>query len=121
LVRMPQQEDPVVSLAAHLADGLHTLRAGDGDDYYRGYIRTTEQGRIDVMQESEFRGDLAADGARQSVLRVLAAVPLMLLLTVWITHKAMRPVRKLSQRLEERGINGLSALSVDNIPTEIRG
>lgn len=25
LVQMPQQEDPVVSLPAHLADGLHTL------------------------------------------------------------------------------------------------
>ncbi|HID8644352.1 TPA: ATP-binding protein [Neisseria meningitidis] len=115
LVQMPQQEDPVVSLPAHLADGLHTLQADDDDDYYRVYIRTTEQGRIAVMQENEYREDLAAAAARQSVL------PLMILLTVWITHKAMRPVRKLSQSLEQRRINGLSALSEDNIPSEIRG
>lgn len=112
-VQMPQQEDPVVSLPAHLADG--------DDDYYRVYIRTTEQGRIAVMQENEYREDLAADAARQSVLPLLAALPLMILLTVWITHKAMRPVRKLSQSLEQRRINDLSALSVDNIPSEIRG
>lgn len=64
LVQMPQQEDPVVSLPAHLADGLHTLQADDDDDYYRVYIRTTEQGRIAVMQENEYREDLAADAAR---------------------------------------------------------
>ncbi len=115
LVQMPQQEDPVVSLPAHLADGLHTLQADDDDDYYRVYIRTTERGWIAVMQESEYREDLAAVAARQSVL------PLMILLTVWITHKAMRPVRKLSQSLEQRRINDLSALSEDNIPSEIRG
>lgn len=115
LVQMPQQEDSVVSLSAHLADGLHTLQADDDDDYYRVYIRTTERGWIAVMQESEYREDLAAAAARQSVL------PLMILLTVWITHKAMRPVRKLSQSLEQRRINDLSALSVDNIPSEIRG
>lgn len=120
-VQMPQQEDPVVSLPAHLADGLHTLQADGDDDYYRVYIRTTEQGRIAVMQENEYREDLAADAARQSVLPLLAALPLMILLTVWITHKAMRPVRKLSQSLEQRRINDLSALSVDNIPSEIRG
>lgn len=121
LVQMPQQEDPVVSLPAHLADGLHTLRADGDDDYYRAYIRTTEQGRIAVMQENEYREDLAEDAARQSVLPLLAALPLMILLTVWITHKAMRPVRKLSQSLEQRRINGLPALSVYNIPSEIRG
>ncbi|HHS2173483.1 TPA: ATP-binding protein [Neisseria meningitidis] len=114
-VQMPQQEDSVVSLSAHFADGLHTLQADDDDDYYRVYIRTTEQGRIAVMQENEYREDLAAAAARQSVL------PLMILLTVWITHKAMRPVRKLSQSLEQRRINGLSALSEDNTPSEIRG
>ncbi|HID8636164.1 TPA: ATP-binding protein [Neisseria meningitidis] len=114
-VQMPQQEDSVVSLSAHFADGLHTLQADDDDDYYRVYIRTTERGRIAVMQENEYREDLAAAAARQSVL------PLMILLTVWITHKAMRPVRKLSQSLEQRRINGLSALSEDNIPSEIRG
>lgn len=56
-VQMPRQEDPVVSLPAHLADGLHTLRADGDDDYYRAYIRTTEQGRIAVMQENEYRED----------------------------------------------------------------
>lgn len=121
LVQMPRQEDPVVSLPAHLADGLHTLQADGDDDYYRAYIRTTEQGRIAVMQENEYREDLAEDAARQSVLPLLAALPLMILLTVWITHKAMRPVRKLSQSLEQRRINGLPALSVYNIPSEIRG
>ncbi len=120
-VQMPQQKDPVVSLPPHLADGLYTLQADDDDDYYRVYIRTTEQGRIAVMQENEYREDLAADAARQSVLPLLAALPLMILLTVWITYKAMRPVRILSQNLEGRRLDDLSALSVDNIPSEIRG
>ena len=67
LVQMPDQE-PIVSLPIHLKDGLHTLRADEDDDYYRVYIRTTGQGRIAVMQENEYREDLAADAAMQSVL-----------------------------------------------------
>ena len=89
---MPDQE-PIVSLPIHLKDGLHTLRADEDDDYYRVYIRTTGRGRIAVMQENEYREDLAADAAMQSVLPLLVALPLIILLTVWITHQAMRPVR----------------------------
>lgn len=117
---MPDQE-PIVSLPIHLKDGLHTLRADGDDDYYRVYIRTTGRGRIAVMQENEYREDLAADAAMQSVLPLLAALPLIILLTVWITHQAMRPVRILSQNLEHRRLDDLSALNTDNIPSEIKG
>lgn len=120
LVQMPDQE-PIVSLPIHLKDGLHTLRADGDDDYYRVYIRTTGQGRIAVMQENEYREDLAADAAMQSVLPLLVALPLIILLTVWITHQAMRPVRILSQNLEHRRLDDLSALNTDNIPSEIKG
>lgn len=120
LVQMPDQE-PIVSLPIHLKDGLHTLRADEDDDYYRVYIRTTGQGRIAVMQENEYREDLAADAAMQSVLPLLVALPLIILLTVWITHQAMRPVRILSQNLEHRRLDDLSALNTDNIPSEIKG
>lgn len=120
-VQMPNQKDPVVSLPAHLADGLHTLQADDDDDFYRVYIRTTQHGRIAVMQENEYREDLAADAARQSVLPLLVALPLMILLTVWITHKAMRPVKILSQSLEQRRLNDLSALDAGSVPSEING
>lgn len=120
LVQMPDQE-PIVSLPIHLKDGLHTLRADEDDDYYRVYIRTTGQGRIAVMQENEYREDLAADAAMQSVLPLLAALPLIILLTVWITYQAMRPIRILSQNLEQRRLDDLSALNTDNIPSEIKG
>lgn len=120
-VQMPNQKDPVVSLPAHLTDGLHTLQADDDDDYYRVYVRTTRYGRIAVMQENEYREDLAADAARQSVLPLLVALPLMILLTVWITHKAMRPVKILSQSLEQRRLNDLSALDAGSVPSEING
>ena len=120
LVQMPDQE-PIVSLPIHLKDGLHTLRADGDDDYYRVYIRTTGQGRIAVMQENEYREDLAADAAMQSVLPLLVALPLIILLTVWVTYQAMRPVRILSQNLEQRRLDDLSALNTDNIPSEIKG
>lgn len=120
LVQMPDQE-PIVSLPIHLKDGLHTLHADEDDDYYRVYIRTTGQGRIAVMQENEYREDLAADAAMQSVLPLLAALPLIILLTVWITYQAMRPIRILSQNLEQRRLDDLSALNTDNIPSEIKG
>ncbi|MGN6962995.1 ATP-binding protein, partial [Neisseria sp. P0016.S002] len=93
----------------------------DDDDYYRVYTRNTKQGRIAVMQESDYREELAEMAAVQSILPMLLALPLIILLTVWITHRAMRSVKILSNDLEQRQINDLSPMDTQNIPSEIQG
>ena len=127
LIQTFGQED-TVPLSNTLGEGFHTIKGGvddddddDDDDEYRAYIRQTPQGKIAVLQETEYRDDLAATAAYQSVLPLLIALPLMILLTVWITYRAMRPVKTLSASLGQRRPDDLSPLDGEGVPSEIQG
>ena len=126
LIQTFGQED-TVPLSNTLGEGFHTIKGvvddddDDDDDEYRAYIRQTPQGKIAVLQETEYRDDLAATAAYQSVLPLLIALPLMILLTVWITYRAMRPVKTLSASLGKRRSDDLSPLDGEGVPSEIQG
>ena len=126
LIQTFGQED-TVPLSNTLGEGFHTIKGvvddddDDDDDEYRAYIRQTPQGKIAVLQETEYRDDLAATAAYQSVLPLLIALPLMILLTVWITYRAMRPVKTLSASLGKRRSDDLSPLDGEDVPSEIQG
>ena len=127
LIQTFGQED-TVPLSDTLGEGFHTIKGSvddddedDDDDEYRAYIRQTPQGKIAVLQETEYRDDLAATAAYQSVLPLLIALPLMILLTVWITYRAMRPVKTLSAALGKRRPDDLSPLDGEGVPSEIQG
>ncbi|WP_016686655.1 ATP-binding protein [Neisseria sicca] len=126
LIQTFGRED-TVPLPNTLGEGFHTIQGGidydddDDDDEYRAYIRQTPQGKIAVLQETEYRDDLAATAAYQSVLPLLIALPLMIILTVWITYRAMRPVKTLSASLGQRRSDDLSPLDGEGVPSEIQG
>lgn len=127
LIQTFGQED-TIPLSDTLGEGFHTIKGSvdnddddDDDDEYRAYIRQTPQGKIAVLQETEYRDDLAATAAYQSVLPLLIALPLMILLTVWITYRAMRPVKTLSASLGQRRSDDLSPLDGEGVPSEIQG
>ena len=126
LIQTFGQED-TVPLSNTLGEGFHTIKGGvdddddDDDDEYRAYIHQTPQGKIAVLQETEYRDDLAATAAYQSVLPLLISLPLMILLTVWITYRAMRPVKTLSASLGKRRPDDLSPLDGNGVPSEIQG
>ena len=126
LIQTFGQED-TVPLSNTLGEGFHTIKGGvdddddDDDDEYRAYIHQTPQGKIAVLQETEYRDDLAATAAYQSVLPLLIALPLMILLTVWITYRAMRPVKTLSASLGQRRSDDLLPLDGEGVPSEIQG
>ena len=128
LIQTFGQED-TVPLSDTLGEGFHTIKGSvdddddddDDDDEYRAYVHQTPQGKIAVLQETEYRDDLAATAAYQSVLPLLIALPLMILLTVWITYRAMRPVKTLSASLGKRRSDDLSPLDGEGVPSEIQG
>ena len=127
LIQTFGQED-TVPLSDTLGEGFHTIKGSvddddddDDDNEYRAYIRQTPQGKIAVLQETEYRDDLAATAAYQSVLPLLISLPLMILLTVWITYRAMRPVKTLSASLGQRRSDDLSPLDGEGVPSEIQG
>lgn len=113
------EDERDLDLPGHLADGLHTVY--EGGDSYRVYVRHTPQGRVAVWQENEYREELAARSAWNSVLPLLLLIPLISLLTMWIIRRTLRPVSELSAHVEARGSQDLSPLPEAGMPAEIRG
>ena len=114
-------DDDYITLPANLPEGLHTFQEPDGDDTYRAYIRHTPQGPVAVLQENDFREDMAEHAAWNSALPLILLAPLSILLTIFIVRRTMQPVHRLSQSLEARRSSDLAPLSTENIPNEIRG
>lgn len=107
--------------ASHLPDGFHTLTESDDDDTYRVYIQTTEQGKIIIYQENEYRDDLAESIAWHSTAPILATIPLAIALLVWQIRRALRPLRQQSQELQHRQATNLAPLNPQQAPSEIQG
>nr|WP_314488239.1 ATP-binding protein [uncultured Kingella sp.] len=107
--------------ASHLPDGFHTLTEADGDDTYRIYIQTTEQGKIIIYQENEYRDDLAQSIAWHSTTPILATIPLAIALLIWQIRRALRPLRQQSQELQQRQATNLAPLNPQQAPSEIQG
>ena len=113
-------DDDHITLPDNLPEGLHTFQEPDGNDTYRAYIRHTPQGPVAVLQENDFREDMAERAAWNSALPLILLAPLSILLTIFIVRRTMQPVHRLSQSLEARS-SDLAPLSTENIPNEIRG
>ena len=123
-IRTSTQQSPdkkALSEASHLPDGFHTLTEADGDDTYRVYIQTTEQGKIIIYQENEYRDDLAQSIAWHSTIPILTTIPLAIALLVWQIRRALRPLRQQSQELQQRQAANLAPLNPQAAPSEIQG
>ena len=118
-IRDSDDDDDHITLPANLPEGLHTFQEPDGDDTYRAYIRHTPQGPVAVLQENDFREDMAERAAWSSALPLILLAPLSILLTIFIVRRTMQPVHRLSQSLEARRSSDLAPLSTKNIPNEI--
>jgi len=114
-------DDDHITIPANLPEGLHTFQEPDGNDTYRAYIRHTPQGPVAVLQENDFREDMAKHAAWNSAMPLILLAPLSILLTIFIVRRTMQPVHRLSQSLEARRSSDLAPLSTENIPNEIRG
>ena len=114
-------DDDHITLPTNLPEGLHTFQEPDGNDPYRAYIRHTPQGPVAVLQENDFREDMAEHAAWNSAMPLILLAPLSILLTIFIVRRTMQPVHRLSQSLEARRSSDLAPLSTENIPNEIRG
>ena len=128
--------DPASDFPEQMGEGFHTLKK-EGKKYrkmladkmpqknapkmYRTYVRNTEEGRIIVIQDNSYREALAYRNAWSSVLPLLVLLPLVILLSIIIVRIAMKPVQRLSKKVEQRHEQNLQPLPIANIPTEIRG
>ncbi len=138
-----KQDDDTLAFAIFSADGQMRLNDGDNGkdlrfDYRRdgftdGYLNgdddpwrlvwlTTPDGRyrIVVGQEKEYREDMALSIVTSQLVPWLIALPLMLLLLVWLVSRALSPLHKLADQLRQRSPDDASSLQLARPPQEIK-
>ncbi|WP_435927868.1 quorum sensing histidine kinase QseC [Dryocola sp. BD613] len=138
-----KQDDDTLAFAIFSVDGQMRLNDGDNGkdlrfDYRRdgftdGYLNgdddpwrlvwlTTPDGRyrIVVGQEKEYREDMALDIVASQLAPWLIALPLMLLLLVWLVSRALAPLHKLAAQLRQRAPDDANRLETRRLPLEIK-
>ena len=88
---------------------------------YRAYFRSTSEGTLIVMQENEYREELALHAAWASLMPLLLLLPLISGLIFWIVKRTMKPIEQLSNSLILRQEQDLTPLSLAEIPSEVTG
>ncbi|EKT61570.1 quorum sensing histidine kinase QseC [Providencia sneebia] len=75
---------------------------------------------IAVGQEWEYRQDMAMDIMIAQFVPWLIALPLMLILFLWLLTRALRPLRQVAAQLYQRKPNDFSAVHVKRLPSEVK-
>ncbi|WP_273382511.1 ATP-binding protein [Actinobacillus porcinus] len=91
------------------------------EETYRGYLQRRENGTLVILQENEYREELAEQSAWASLMPLSVLLPLIIVLTFWVVKRTMRPVERLSNSLGERNAQDLTPLPLDQVPAEITG
>lgn len=91
------------------------------EETYRGYLQARDGGILAILQENEYREELAEHSAWASLMPLLVLLPLIVLLTFWVVKRTMKPVERLSNSLAARNAQDLTALPISQVPTEITG
>ena len=115
----PQNDAHRLLLPSQEQEGFHTV-FNDGD-VYRIYVHNTSHGPVVVMQENDYREDLAQNAAWSSAIPFLLLLPLIILATIYIVRKTLRPIQDLSGSIENRLDTDLSKLDISKLPYEIQG
>jgi two-component system sensor histidine kinase QseC len=138
-----KQDDDTLAFAIYTADGKLLLNDGDNgrnliwryqrdgftdgklagdDDMWRMVWVTTPDGkyRIVVGQEWEYREDLALDIVLSQITPWLIALPLILLLLVWLVSRALAPLHKLANQLRTRKPDDDREIPTQTLPQEVR-
>lgn len=96
-------------------------RMSDGDDDYRVFVLDKLHGRVAVVQETEYRTEVAWRAAWAGVFPFLWLTPVFMVLAYIIIKQNLKPIKVLSNGLKARQAHDLSPLNTNKIPSEIVG
>jgi signal transduction histidine kinase len=74
---------------------------------------------IQVAQPRQIRERLAAGAALRSVLPLLLMLPVLALVMGWLVTFTLKPLRRVSQQVTERGAEALGPLPATGLPDEV--
>lgn len=103
---------------ADLKDGFYTLNLKGMD--WRIFVMTTQKAtRYAIAQNDHLRDELAFGSAASTTLPLLLLAPLLMLMVHFMIAYSFRPIRELSEHVDQRKENDLTPLTDDHIPHEI--
>ncbi len=137
------QDDDALAFAIFTPDGKMVLNDGDNgrdivyqfkregftdgmiqgsDDPWRFVWLKSQDGQyvIAVGQEWEYRQEMATDIMVAQFMPWLIALPIMLLLFLWLLTRALRPLKDVAKQLYHRKPDELTPVQVARIPSEVR-
>lgn len=89
---------------ATLADGLRTVELEEGR--YRVLVHTLPGGeRVAIAQDIDMRDEMALQGALLAVLPLAVLVPVLLVVSVSLVRRVLKPVRMLAAEIDSRAQN----------------
>lgn len=138
-----KQDDDTLAFAIFTRDGALVLNDGDNgkdlgysyrrdgftegrllgdDDEWRLLWLTTPDGkyRIVVGQEWDYRQEMALDIVTSQLVPWLVALPLMLVLLIWLVTRALSPLHRLAAQLSHRSPDDASQLATHYLPQEVK-
>ncbi|WP_145559107.1 quorum sensing histidine kinase QseC [Yersinia mollaretii] len=136
-------DDDALAFAIFTTDGKMVLNDGDngpdlqyhyqqdgfsngtlqGDkDLWRLVWLTTPDGkyRVVVGQEWDYRHDMAIDIVKAQLLPWVVALPIMVLLLIWLVTRELAPLKRLAKRLHQRQPEDETPLPLTSIPSEVK-
>lgn len=94
---------------------------GSDDEWRFVWLRSSKgQYIIVVGQEWEYRQDMAMEIMVAQFLPWLIALPIMLILFLWLLTRALRPLHQVTTQLYQRRPDELSSVHVERLPSEVK-
>lgn len=103
-----------IHLPVTLPDGISSVVV-DGEEW-RVFVGAK---RIAVAQRTSTRDEFSRNSGLQTLLPLLALIPCLIVLTIWIVRRAFKPVAQLAHALDRSDERNLAPLPATDIPTEI--
>ncbi|QGU89545.1 quorum sensing histidine kinase QseC [Erwinia sorbitola] len=94
---------------------------GDDDRWRMVWLRTPDDRYVVVVgQEWEYRDDMTRDLVKTNLMPWLVALPVMLLLMLWLVTRELAPLKQIARQLRQRAPDDLTPLTARRVPQEVR-
>ncbi len=106
---------------SQLASGFETLLMADGTEWRVFVTPGVHEGvRVVVGEHNGARSEILWAALRGMLLPLLLALPLLALAGWWAVRHGLKPLRQLSQLLEQRQAKALEPVELADMPSEMR-
>lgn len=94
---------------------------GDSDLWRMVWLNTPDERYVIVVgQEWEYRDEMTGAVVQSTLLPWLFALPLMMILLLWLLQRELAPLKQIAHQLQRRSPDDATALSAARLPQEVR-